>query len=173
MRWYYILIAIPLVFLFADYSSDGVATGVTAWQRDSVNDWWSDSSAVYSHLSEIRDTSTVTWNDSIAVVRNRLVADTIDIDSTNTNDLVVNNYLYGSSTIRGTATFGATLQTDTVAGVTGVSANSYIFIQVKGSTVPTAPFTWSYLATDSFCVHCAEADTAVARGSGYDWLRLE
>ena len=36
--------------------------------RDSANAWWSDSSAVYAHLSQVRDSATIVWNDSATLM---------------------------------------------------------------------------------------------------------
>ena len=108
MRWYYLLFTIPLFLLVSYRSEPPTATG-SGWSRDSVNAWWEDSNDNYLSVSKIRDTATVVVNetttvirgniadtsaiyagDSVAVIRDRLVADTIDVDSTNTDHMVIN-----------------------------------------------------------------------------------
>ena len=108
MRWYYLLFTIPLFLLVSYRSEPPTATG-SGWSRDSVNAWWEDTNDAYLSVSKVRDTAVVVlndtatifraemtdsaedvWNDSIAKVRNRLAADTLDIDSTDTDHVVVN-----------------------------------------------------------------------------------
>jgi len=77
----------------------------------------------------------------------------------------------GNKFIRGTNTFTAEKTADTVEMI-GVNATDYYLLQWKGATVPTAPLTYTTMV-DSLVVYCAEADTALARASGYIWLRFE
>ena len=90
---------------------------------------------------------------------------------TGTDTVSVGGGAITGTKLRGTDTFDATQTSDTVL-ITGAGASDYYYIQIKGATVTTSPFTYT-AAAGSLIVFCAEGDTSVARASGYNWLRFE
>lgn len=87
-----------------------------------------------------------------------------------TEAIILTGYLEGSSSIRGLNTFDANETADTVV-ISGATTGDYYWIQTKGSAVPSAPFTY-VAGTGTLFVYCAEADTSIARASGYNWLKI-
>ena len=69
MKWYYILLAIPLALLIGSYRSEPPTTTGSGWSRDSVNAWWDDTNDSYMPIGDVRDTATVVVTDSAGVFR--------------------------------------------------------------------------------------------------------
>jgi len=91
---------------------------------------------------------------------------TTKIDSLQIDDgTVINIFTFNS------ATFDANKTADTII-ISGATTNNLYWIQVRGTVIPTSPFT-CVAKIDSLIVNCAVSDTSIARSSGYNYLRLQ
>jgi hypothetical protein len=82
----------------------------------------------------------------------------------------IDSSLIGGALIDGDDTFDATQTSDTVL-ITGAATTDHYAVTWCGATVPSAPLA-KESRVGSLLVHCAVADTAIARASGYDWIRI-
>ena len=85
-------------------------------------------------------------------------------------NVTIDSTIIGSALIDGDETFDPTQTSDTVL-ITGAATTDHYSVTWCGATVPTCPLT-KESRVGSLLVHCAIADTAIARADGYDWIRI-